>query len=66
MIYSSFEPSQREDSNGGKIMSIGSLDRYLSLNDFKCLLYIILRPSDPIDMILPPFESSRRDGSNEL
>ena len=66
MNYSSFKPSQLENSNGGKIVEIESLDHILLLNIFKYLLHVTVWSSDSISMILPPFESSNRDGSNEV
>ncbi len=66
MKFSSLESPNRGESNGGKIISLRSIDVDIRL--FKDLEYFNnnLTSIDPRDMILPPFDLPRLGDSNEL
>ena len=66
MKFSSLESPNRGESNGGKIISLGSIDVELLLKYSKSLNERILTSIDPRDMILLPFDSPRLGDSNEL
>jgi len=66
MKFSSLESPNRDESNGGKIISLGSIDVKLILKFSKFLNRRISLSTDPRVLILPPFNSPRLDDSNEL
>ena len=66
MKFSSLESPNRGKSNGGKIISLGSIDVKLLLKYSKSLNKRISTSIDLRDMILPPFDSPRLGDSNEL
>src|SRR5256885_457669 len=66
MYYSSLDSSRRGALNGGRIMSLGSLDRKLfAFFSFEIFANILLS-IDSSDVIRPPFDASHQDESNEL
>ncbi len=66
MKFSSLELPNRGESNGSKIISLGSINVDIRL--FKDLEYFNNNSTsiDPRNMILPPFDSPRLGDSNEL
>ena len=66
MKYISFESSQRDESNGIKIIVIWSLDTEIVSKMSKSLSNNRMVNNDAIDIILPPFDSSWLELSNEL
>ena len=66
MKFSSLESPNRDESTGGKIISLGLIDVDIRL--FKDLEYFNNNSTsiDPRNMILPPFDSPRLGDSNEL
>jgi hypothetical protein len=64
MINSSLESSKRDESNGGKIISLRSILTELSLKTHLIIFIFGNWSSDWISMILPSLDSSRYDESN--
>jgi sorbitol-specific phosphotransferase system component IIA len=65
MIFPPFESSHQGLSNGGKIISIGSLNHDIIRNKYLKTFNDNERSSDSIEIILPLFESSHRDRLND-
>ena len=66
IYYSSLDSSRQGASNGGRFMSLASLDGKLFA--FYCLEFFEnnFLSIEPRDVIRPPFDASRHDESNEL
>src|ERR1043166_2451131 len=66
MYYGFLDSSRRAASNGGRIMSLASLDGKLFA--FYCFEFFENNSSsiDPRNMKRPPFDASRQGESNEL